>query len=79
MALVARSLLRKRHMTAVDRVIKELSKLPEPLVNEVLDFIAFLELRHGLKDASAEQLKSAQLPAMHKLWDNPDDESWNDA
>jgi hypothetical protein len=47
--------------------------------NEVLDFIAFLELRHGLKDASVEQLKSAQLPAMHKLWDNPDDESWNDA
>lgn len=66
-------------MMAVDRVIKELSKLPEPLVNEVLDFIAFLELKHGLKDADVEQLKLAQHPAMHKLWDNPDDESWNDA
>ena len=31
-------------MTAVERVLKELSRLPEPLVQEVLEFISYLEL-----------------------------------
>ena len=66
-------------MTAVDRLIRELAKLPEPLLSEVLDFVTFLEMKHGLKDQGLEQLKSAQGPAMNKLWDNLDDEVWNDA
>jgi hypothetical protein len=66
-------------MTAVDKVIRELARLPEPLVNEVLDFIAYLEIKHGLKDIGAEQLSAAQLPAMKQLWDNPEDDAWNDA
>lgn len=67
------------HMTAVDRVIRELAKLPEPLVNEVLDFISFLELKHGLKDSGTGPLSAAQWPAMQRLWDNPEDDAWNDA
>jgi hypothetical protein len=66
-------------MTAVDRIIRELAKLPDPLLAEVMDFIAFLEEKHGLKDAGGEELKSAQTPAMSNLWNNPDDEVWNDA
>jgi hypothetical protein len=66
-------------MTAVDRVIRELAKLPEPLLNEVLDFITFLELKHGLKDSGTEQLSAAQSPAMQRLWDNSEDDAWNDA
>jgi hypothetical protein len=66
-------------MTAVDRIIRELARLPEPLLGEVMDFIAFLEEKHGLRDVGREQLKSAQAPAMDKLWNNPDDEAWNDA
>lgn len=66
-------------MTAVDRIIRELTKLPEPLLGEVLDFIAFLEEKHGLKEAASDQLKSAQTPAMGNIWNNPEDEVWNDA
>ena len=66
-------------MTAVDKVIQEISRLPEPLVNEVLDFITYLELKHGLRDSGAEQLSAAQLPVMKRLWDNPEDDAWNDA
>lgn len=66
-------------MTAVDRILRELARLPEPLVNEVLDFITFLGLKHGLKDPGTEQLSAAQSPAMQKLWDNAEDDAWNDA
>ena len=66
-------------MTAVDRVIRELANLPEPLVNEVLDFIALLERKHGLKDSGTEQLTAAQSPAMQRLWDNAEADAWNDA
>jgi hypothetical protein len=65
-------------MTAVDRVIRELARLPEPLLNDVLDFIALLERKHGLKDAGMDHLSAAQTPAMQKLWDNSEDDAWNE-
>ena len=42
-------------MTAVERVLKELSRLPEPLVQEVLEFISYLELKHGFSDLSSSK------------------------
>ena len=64
-------------MTAVERILKELSKLPEPLVQEVLEFISYLELKHGLKDEGAEDLKLAQGSAMSHVWNNAEDDAWN--
>ncbi|MBF0446132.1 MAG: hypothetical protein HQL68_11140 [Magnetococcales bacterium] len=49
------------------------------LAREVLDFIGYLEYRHGLRDNSdVEELKTAQESVMSQVWDNPDDEVWND-
>lgn len=50
-----------------------------PRLSAGLDFIAFLEEKHGLKEAASDQLKSAQTPAMGNIWNNPEDEVWNDA
>ena len=45
---------------------------------EVLDFIGYIEFKHGIKDQLAEELKSAQTPAMNQVWGHPEDEVWND-
>jgi hypothetical protein len=58
--------------------MKEVQRLPEPLAREVLDFIGYIELKHGLKDQLTEELKQAQEPAMKHIWRNPEDEAWND-
>lgn len=46
----------------------------------MLDFAAFLAQR---VQASAQQewhdLQAAQTTALHDVWDNPEDEVWNDA
>ncbi|GJL59775.1 MAG: hypothetical protein NPIRA03_26320 [Nitrospirales bacterium] len=62
-------------MSTAEQIMREIQKLPEPLAREVLDFI---ELKHGLKDRLAEELKLAQTPAMKHVWDNSEDEVWND-
>jgi len=64
--------------TTADRIFAQASRLPDPLAREVLDFIGYLEVRHGLRDLLDEDLKVAQGPAMLHVWDNPDDEVWND-
>ena len=65
-------------MSTAEQIMREIQKLPEPLVQEVLAFIGYIELKHGLKDPLAEELKPAQTPAMNHVWDNPEDEVWND-
>ena len=66
-------------MSTAEQIIREIQKLPEPLAREVLDFIGYIELKHGLKDRLTEELKQAQAPAMQCIQDNPEDEVWNDA
>ena len=53
--------------------MREIQKLSEPLAQEVLDFIGYMELKHELKDRLAMELKPAQTPVMEHLWDNTDD------
>lgn len=64
-------------MSTAEQIIREIQKLPEPLAREVLDFIGYIELKHGLKDRLTEELNQAQAPAMQHIWDNPEDEAWN--
>ena len=47
-------------MSTAEQIIREIQKLPEPLAREVLDFIGYIELKHGLKDRLTEELKQAQ-------------------
>lgn len=65
-------------MNTAEKIMLEIQRLPEPLAMEVLDFIGYIELKHGLKSRQTEELKAAQEPAMKHIWDNTDDEVWND-
>ena len=65
-------------MSTAEQIMREIQKLPEPLAKEVLDFIGYIELKHGLKDRLAEELKLPQTPTMNHIWDNSEDEVWND-
>ncbi|MBA3612800.1 MAG: hypothetical protein H0W49_07765 [Nitrospirales bacterium] len=65
-------------MSTAEQIMREIEKLPESLAQEVLDFIGYIELKHGLKDRVAEELKPAQTSAMSHVWDNSEDEVWND-
>ncbi|MEO5335125.1 MAG: DUF2281 domain-containing protein [Magnetococcus sp. YQC-5] len=61
-----------------ERVQHEIRQLPTPLVQEVLDFIGYLAHRHSLRtDFNGEELIAIQEDAMRHVWDNPDDEVWN--
>ena len=64
-------------MSTAERIFKEAQKLPDTLAQEVLDFIEYIEIKHGLRDRLTEELKQAQEPAMRHVWDNEDDEVWN--
>jgi hypothetical protein len=66
-------------MKVTDKIYKEASQLPEELAREVLDFIGYIQAKHGLLTIhQIEQLKKAQEPAMYHVWDNTEDEVWND-
>jgi len=64
-------------MSTAERIFKEAQKLPDTLAQEVLDFIEYIEIKHGLRDRLTEELKQAQEPAMRHAWDNQDGEVWN--
>jgi len=66
------------NMNVVEIVCREARRLPEPLAREVLDFIGYLEAKHGLRSLGIEHLKQAQTPVMDHVWDNPEDEVWRD-
>ena len=65
-------------MNIAERICIEARRLPEPLAREVLDFIGYLKVRHHVPDQLVERLKNAQEPVMYRLWDNSEDEVWND-
>jgi len=65
-------------MNIAEVICREARRLPEPLAKEVLDFIGYLEAKHGLRDRGVEHLKQAQAPVIDHVWDNQEDEVWND-
>ena len=62
-------------MNVADKICEKVRDLPEPLAKEVLDFI---ERIHGRQDIRIEELKKAQLPVMNRIWENKEDDVWND-
>ena len=65
-------------MNIAEHIYREVRRLPEPLAREVLDFIGYLEIKHGLTERSTEEVKKAQEQVMEKLWENPADEVWDE-
>ena len=60
-------------MTLAQRIFEAAQPLPEPLAREVLDFIGFLRLRD-----SRDGFMLAQQASLEAVWNNADDEVWND-
>ncbi|MBF0181944.1 MAG: hypothetical protein HQM03_18150 [Magnetococcales bacterium] len=56
-------------MNTAQRIHDEVKRMPEALVDRVLDFVLFLEHRHGL-DGDREQANGTP-DAMNKLLANP--------
>ena len=57
-------------------ILKEISNVPEPMLEEVLDFIKFLENKSRKKIAETAVLSEA---ALAKDWLKPEeDEAWQD-
>lgn len=54
-------------MDIAEEIYREARRLPEPIAREVLDFIGYLEMKHGLDDARVYDLKQAQSAAMARL------------
>jgi hypothetical protein len=62
-------------MTVAEQVYEQAKLLPEPLAQEVLDFALFLRSRQ--ERAEWRDLVHAQSVALAAVWDNPEDEVWN--
>ena len=65
-------------MNIAEIICREANCLPTNLAHEVLDFIEYLQFKHALRDPSSAHLQAAQKPVMNRIWDNPEDEVWNE-
>ena len=62
-------------MNVADKICEKARDLPEPLAKEVLSFI---ERIHAQRDIGVEELKKAQVLVMKRIWDNKEDDVWNE-
>jgi hypothetical protein len=60
-------------MTLAERLFEQANLLPDPLVQEALDFVLFLRERR----CEWSNLRDAQSRVLADGWDNPEDEAWN--
>ncbi len=64
-------------MATAQKIYEKALKLPEPLAQEILDFIGYIETKYGLKDTWVDELIKAQEPVMDQIWSNSEDDVWN--
>jgi hypothetical protein len=62
-------------MTIAEQIARIAGTLPESLAREALDFVRFLQARERGELADWQQ---AQTVSLAHVWDNADDEAWND-
>jgi hypothetical protein len=62
-------------MSLAEIAYQELQRLPPSIVLEVIDFIGYLERKHGIDDA---RLMLAQSESLSNIWENSEDDVWND-
>lgn len=62
-------------MTIAEQISQIAASLPEPLAKEALDFMCFLQARERGEFADWQ---NAQAASLAHVWDNADDEVWND-
>jgi hypothetical protein len=64
-------------MALAEKIYEAVKPLPDALAREVLDFVEFLRDRR--ERDGLDNLAAAQKDSMSRVWDNPEDEVWNDA
>jgi hypothetical protein len=64
-------------MSIADLVYEQVKTLPDQLAREVLDFVGYLRERGERSEWS--DLVKAQSASLAPVWDNAEDEIWNDA
>jgi len=62
-------------MTIAEQIAQIAGTLPEPLAREALDFVRFLQAREL---SEWRDWQNAQAASLAHVWDNTDDEVWND-
>lgn len=63
-------------MTVAELAYEQIKTLPEVQAREVLDFIGYLKDKS--ERAEWEDLMGAQAASLAAVWDNAEDEVWND-
>ena len=63
-------------MTLAELAFEHFKTLPDEQAREVLDFIGYLKQKQ--ERAEVMDLMMAQETALKHIWDNPEDEVWND-
>lgn len=63
-------------MTVVELAMEQIQTLADADTREVIDFIGYLKQKEDR--AQWLDLMHAQQPALSGVWDNADDEVWND-
>lgn len=64
-------------MNTAEQIFEQVKKLPEPVARKVLDFIGYLQEKQELE--AYKNLAHAQSGSMRALWENEEDEIWNNA
>ncbi|SNB55621.1 Protein of unknown function [Rhodoplanes sp. JGI PP 4-B12] len=64
-------------MSLAELVYEQVKTLPEPLAREVLDFVAFLRERG--ERGQWRDLMGAQSVSLVPVWDNAEDQVWDNA
>ncbi len=59
-------------MKTLEKAYAQLKKLPDPLIEEVIDFIGYLDAKNG--DAT---LMKMQEKSLRTVWNNPEDDVWD--
>jgi hypothetical protein len=63
-------------MTLAQLAYEQFKTLPDEQAREVLDFIGYLKSKQDRTEW--QDLMNAQAESMKAIWDNPEDEVWND-
>jgi len=63
-------------MSIADLVYEQVKTLPDQLAREVLDFVGYLRERG--ERSEWRDLANAQSASLAPVWDNAEDEIWND-
>lgn len=59
-------------MSIKEALYLEIEKLPDEMIPEIMDYVAFLESKSG-KMELAKKTQTLSEPAFAKIWDNEED------